>query len=80
MMTTADMSLKVDPVYRKICENFQANPDAFGEAFAKAWFKLLHRDMGPRSTYKTGDFKDAEYIWQDPVKEGKNFLQQSKMP
>ena len=67
MMTTADMSMKVDPEYRKICENFLANPDAFGEAFARAWFKLLHRDMGPKSNYVAGDFKDVAYIWQDPV-------------
>tara|TARA_B100000767_G_scaffold199979_1_gene186929 strand:+ start:3356 stop:5479 length:2124 start_codon:yes stop_codon:yes gene_type:complete len=70
MMTTADMSLKIDPDYRKICGAFIASPDAFGEAFAKAWFKLLHRDLGPRSTYKTGDFKDVEYLWQDPVPAG----------
>lgn len=71
MMTTADMSMKVDPDYRKICERFLENPDEFGEAFARAWFKLLHRDMGPRSNYIAGDFKDVEYIWQDPVKPGK---------
>ena len=71
MMTTADMSMKVDPEYRKICERFMENPDAFGEAFARAWFKLLHRDMGPKSNYVAGDFKDVEYIWQDPVAAGK---------
>ena len=71
MMTTADMSMKVDPEYRKICERFMENPDAFGEAFARAWFKLLHRDMGPKSNYVAGDFKDVEYIWQDPVSAGK---------
>ena len=71
MMTTADMSMKVDQEYRKICERFLANPDAFGEAFARAWFKLLHRDMGPKSNYVAGDFKDVEYIWQDPVAPGK---------
>jgi catalase-peroxidase len=71
MMTTADMSMKVDPEYRKICERFLENPDAFGEAFARAWFKLLHRDMGPKSNYVAGDFKDVEYIWQDPVAPGK---------
>lgn len=71
MMTTADISLKVDPLYRDICERFQAHPDEFGEAFARAWFKLLHRDMGPRSNYTTGDFKDVEYIWQDPTPQGK---------
>ena len=67
MMTTADMSLKVDPQYRKVCERFIENPDEFGESFARAWFKLLHRDMGPKSNYIAGDFKDVTYIWQDPV-------------
>jgi catalase-peroxidase len=71
MMTTADMSLKVDPIYRKICEHFIENPDEFGQTFARAWFKLLHRDMGPKSNYIAGDFKDVDYIWQDPVKGGK---------
>ncbi|MEN8813217.1 MAG: catalase/peroxidase HPI, partial [Candidatus Arcticimaribacter sp.] len=70
MMTTADMSLKVDPAYRKVCEDFISDPDAFGEAFARAWFKLLHRDMGPKSSYITGDYKPAEYIWQDPTPAG----------
>ncbi|MDG1822822.1 MAG: catalase/peroxidase HPI [Flavobacteriaceae bacterium] len=67
MMTTADMSLKVDPQYRKVCERFIENPEEFGESFARAWFKLLHRDMGPKSNYIAGDFKDVTYIWQDPV-------------
>ena len=67
MMTTADMSMKVDPKYNKICKFFIENPDAFGEAFAKAWFKLLHRDMGPKANYVGGDYKDVNYIWQDPV-------------
>lgn len=71
MMTTADMALKVDPAYRKICENFIENPEEFGETFARAWFKLLHRDMGPKSNYIAGDFKDVDYIWQDPVQVGK---------
>ena len=71
MMTTADMSLKFDPEYKKICERFLTNPDEFGETFARAWFKLLHRDMGPRSNYTTGDYKDVEYIWQDPTPTGK---------
>ena len=70
MMTTADMSLKVDPTYREICEKFRANPEEFGEAFARAWFKLLHRDMGPRTNYITGDYKDVEYVWQDPIPKG----------
>ena len=71
MMTTADMALKVDPAYRKVCENFIENPEEFGETFARAWFKLLHRDMGPKSNYIAGDFKDVDYIWQDPVQVAK---------
>ena len=70
MMTTADMSMKKDPIYRNICERFKENPKDFEEAFAKAWFKLLHRDMGPRTNYVAGDFKDVEYIWQDPTPRG----------
>ena len=71
MMTTADMSLKVDPKYKLICERFLNNPEEFGETFARAWFKLLHRDMGPKSNYVSGDYKDVEYIWQDPTPTGK---------
>ena len=71
MMTTADMSLKVDPIYRKICEHFIDNPEEFSQTFARAWFKLLQRDMGPKSNYIAGDFKDVDYIWQDPVQAGK---------
>jgi len=71
MMTTADMSLKTDPKYKAICERFLANPDEFGETFARAWFKLLHRDMGPKTNYVTGDYKNVEYIWQDPTPTGK---------
>ncbi|MHA2171081.1 MAG: catalase/peroxidase HPI [Candidatus Kariarchaeaceae archaeon] len=67
MMTTADMALKRDPVYREIGERFMNDPDAFGEAFARAWFKLLHRDMGPKSNYAAGDYIDTDYIWQDPI-------------
>ena len=71
MMTTADMSLKVDLKYRKICNRFLENLEEFGETFARAWFKLLHRDMGPKTNYVTGDFKNVEYIWQDPTPAGK---------
>ena len=71
MMTTADMAMKMDPAYDAICKRFMENPEEFGEAFARAWFKLLHRDMGPRTNYVTGDFKDVEYVWQDPVPAGK---------
>ena len=67
MMTTADMALKMDPIYRAIGERFVNDPAAFGEAFARAWFKLLHRDMGPKSNYVAGDYKDASYTWQDPI-------------
>ena len=67
MMTTADMALKFDPIYRAIGERFVKDPVAFGEAFARAWFKLLHRDMGPKSNYAAGDYKNATYIWQDPI-------------
>jgi catalase-peroxidase len=67
MMTTADMALKFDPIYRAIGERFIKDPVGFGEAFARAWFKLLHRDMGPKSNYVTGDYKDVSYTWQDPV-------------
>ncbi|RLT21604.1 MAG: catalase-peroxidase, partial [Chloroflexi bacterium] len=67
MMTTADMALKMDPSYRAIGERFVKDPAAFGEAFARAWFKLLHRDMGPKSNYVAGDYKDSTYTWQDPI-------------
>jgi catalase-peroxidase len=61
------MALKMDPAYRAIGEKFVKDPEAFGEAFARAWFKLLHRDMGPKTNYVAGDYKDATYVWQDPV-------------
>ena len=67
MMTTADMSMKVDPEYNKICKSFLDNPEIFEETFAKAWFKLLHRDMGPKTNYIAGDYKNIDYLWQDPV-------------
>jgi catalase-peroxidase len=70
MMTTADMALKIDPAYRAIGERFVKDPEAFGQAFARAWFKLLHRDMGPKTNYAAGDYYDATYIWQDPVPAG----------
>jgi catalase-peroxidase len=71
MMTTADMALKMDPIYRAIGERFVKDPTAFGEAFARAWFKLLHRDMGPKSNYVAGDYKNASYTWQDPIPAGR---------
>ncbi|HSJ92317.1 MAG TPA: catalase/peroxidase HPI, partial [Ilumatobacter sp.] len=67
MMTTADMSMKVDPVYLEIAERFHANPDQFADAFARAWFKLLHRDMGPRDRYLGPHVPDEVLVWQDPV-------------
>ncbi|KLV08905.1 hydroperoxidase [Photobacterium aquae] len=67
MMTTADMSMREDPEYRKISEHFRANPDEFADAFARAWFKLTHRDMGPKSRYLGPEVPDEDLIWQDPV-------------
>jgi catalase-peroxidase len=66
-MTTADLALKYDPEYRKIAERFLANPEEFRLAFAKAWYKLTHRDMGPRTRYLGDDVPAEELIWQDPV-------------
>ena len=67
IMTTADMALRMDPRYRKIAERFHENPDEFADAFARAWFKLTHRDMGPRSRYLGPEVPEEELIWQDPV-------------
>jgi catalase-peroxidase len=67
MMTTADLSLKFDPDYEKISRRFLENPDEFADAFARAWFKLTHRDMGPRSRYLGPEVPAEELIWQDPV-------------
>ena len=67
MMSTADMALKVDPEYRKISERFQKDPDAFADAFARAWYKLCHRDMGPKVRYLGPEVPEEELIWQDPV-------------
>ena len=67
MMTTADMAMREDPIYRKISERFHQNPDQFQDAFARAWFKLLHRDMGPRVRYLGPEVPEEELIWQDPV-------------
>ena len=71
MMTTADMAMREDPSYRKISEYFHKNPDHFQEAFARAWFKLLHRDMGPRTRYIGPEVPEEELIWQDPIPTGK---------
>ena len=67
MMTTADMALRMDPTYEKISRHFHQNPDEFADAFARAWFKLLHRDMGPTSRYLGPEVPTEELIWQDPV-------------
>jgi catalase-peroxidase len=70
IMTDADMAMKVDPEYRKISERFHADPDYFNEVFARAWFKLTHRDMGPKSRYIGPDVPAEDLIWQDPVPAG----------
>ncbi|PZO03421.1 MAG: catalase/peroxidase HPI [Alphaproteobacteria bacterium] len=67
MMTTADMAFKVDPEYRKIMEAFRADPAYFGDQFARAWFKLCHRDMGPIIRYQGPEVPTEELIWQDPI-------------
>jgi catalase-peroxidase len=67
IMTDADMALKMDPEYRKISERFYKDPQYFEEAFARAWFKLTHRDMGPKSRYLGPDVPSEDFIWQDPV-------------
>jgi catalase-peroxidase len=69
MMSTADMALRMDPVYEPIARRFQEHPDEFADAFARAWFKLTHRDMGPRSRYLGPEVPSEELIWQDPVPE-----------
>ena len=70
MMTDADMALKVDPTYRAICEKFMADPAYFAETFARAWFKLTHRDMGPKTRYIGPDAPSEDLIWQDPIPAG----------
>ncbi|MGY3881936.1 catalase/peroxidase HPI [Aeromonas veronii] len=71
MMTDADMALKFDPEYRKIAERFRDDPAAFSDAFARAWFKLTHRDMGPKSRYVGPYVPTEDLIWQDPVPAGR---------
>ncbi|MDG1764256.1 MAG: catalase/peroxidase HPI [Paracoccaceae bacterium] len=70
MMTTADMAMITDPDYRKISKRFHENPTEFSDSFARAWFKLLHRDMGPKSRYLGPEVPDEDLIWQDPIPEG----------
>ncbi|MCG3132991.1 MAG: Catalase-peroxidase [Planctomycetes bacterium] len=67
MMTTADLALRMDPAYERISRRFHEHPDEFAAAFARAWFKLTHRDMGPRSRYLGPEVPAAEFVWQDPV-------------
>ncbi|AQY22219.1 catalase/peroxidase HPI [Riemerella anatipestifer] len=67
MMTDADMALKIDPEYRKISEKFHQDPAYFSEVFARAWFKLTHRDLGPKSRYLGADVPQEDLIWQDPI-------------
>ncbi|WP_156840012.1 catalase/peroxidase HPI [Novosphingobium aquimarinum] len=67
MMTTADMAMKMDPEYRKISERYRANPDQFADAFARAWFKLCHRDMGPKARYHGPEVPSEDLLWQDPL-------------
>ncbi len=70
MMTDADMAMKVDPIYNEICQKFIADPDYFADTFARAWFKLTHRDMGPRANYLGPDVPAEDLIWQDPIPAG----------
>jgi catalase (peroxidase I) len=70
MMTDADMAMKMDPTYRAICEKFIADPEYFKDTFARAWFKLTHRDMGPKVRYVGPDVPAEDLIWQDPIPAG----------
>ena len=72
IMTDADMAMKMDPAYRKISERFYKDPTYFSEVFARAWFKLTHRDMGPKSRYIGPEVPDEDLIWQDPIPTGKS--------
>jgi catalase-peroxidase len=67
MMTTADMALRVDPIYNEISRRFRDNPDQYADAFARAWFKLCHRDMGPKVRYLGPEVPEEDLIWQDPI-------------
>ncbi|MFD1745496.1 catalase/peroxidase HPI [Rhizobium helianthi] len=71
MMTDADMAMKVDPAYNAICQKFMADPNYFSETFARAWFKLTHRDMGPKARWIGPDVPKEDLIWQDPVPVGR---------
>ena len=69
IMTTADMAMRMDPIYEPISRRFHKNPEVFADAFARAWFKLTHRDMGPRSRYLGAEVPEEELLWQDPIPE-----------
>ena len=74
IMTDADMAMKMDPIYKEICLKFKRDPDYFSKTFAKAWFKLTHRDMGPKVRYIGPDVPNEDLIWQDPIPSGsKNY-------
>ena len=79
MMQTTDLSLKMDPKYKPISENFHKNPDEFADAFARAWFKLTHRDMGPRTCYLGVDVPKEKLIWQDPIPKNKYKLKNKEI-
>ena len=66
-MLTSDLALREDPAYNEVCQKFIESPDLFDEAFAKAWFKLTHRDMGPKTTYRGPEIPEEDFIWQDPI-------------
>ncbi|WP_375547882.1 catalase/peroxidase HPI [Oceanicaulis alexandrii] len=70
MMTDADMGMKMDPVYNEICQRFRKDPEYFADTFARAWFKLTHRDMGPKANYVGPEVPSEDLIWQDPIPEG----------
>lgn len=70
MMTTADLALRMDPAYEKIARRFHQHPEQFADAFARAWFKLTHRDMGPKTRYLGPEVPEEDFIWQDPIPAG----------
>ena len=74
MMTTADLSLRFDPAYEKISRHFHQNPKAFADAFARAWFKLTHRDMGPKARYLGPEVPKEDLLWQDPIPKSKSTI------
>jgi catalase-peroxidase len=77
IMTDADMAMKMDPKYRAICEKFMADPEYFKDCFARAWFKLTHRDMGPKSRYIGPEVPEEDLIWQDPIPQGEtNYIEE----